>query len=123
MPELRAEFEKTAAEQEGVGPGGKEVTELRPPIPVNKGTAAVDWAGSVRALGRGATAIYIGDDRTDEDAFQALRAAAPDGAVTIRVADPESAESTFADFALTAPDQVREFLEALLAMRRPASVG
>src|SRR5438552_94431 len=83
-PELTAAGEKIAAELELVVTRGKEVIELRPPIPVNKGTAAVDWAGSVRALGRGATAIYIGDDRTDEDAFQALRAAAPDGAVTIR---------------------------------------
>jgi trehalose 6-phosphate phosphatase len=117
IPELTATVAAIASDLGLVMTRGKEVLELRPPIQVNKGTAAVEWATSVRALARGGVAIYIGDDRTDEDAFHALRVAAPEAAVTIRVGDPEVGETTSAEFALQAPDQVREFLDALLSVR------
>jgi trehalose 6-phosphate phosphatase len=117
IPVLTAAITDIATELGLVVTRGKEVLELRPPIQVNKGTAAVEWATSVRALDQGAAAIYIGDDRTDEDAFHALRAAAPHAAVTVRVGDPDVGETTFAEFRLSSPDQVREFLEALSAIR------
>jgi trehalose 6-phosphate phosphatase len=116
LPEITAAVTKVASEVELVLTRGKEMLELRPPIDVHKGTAAVEWAKSVGALASGAAAIYIGDDRTDEDAFKALRAAAPRAAVTIRVGEPEVGETTFAEFGLTSPDQVREFLNGLLAI-------
>lgn len=49
---------------------GKRVIEVRPPVDWTKGSA-VEWL--LRACGgpRG-TAIYLGDDRTDEDAFRAV---------------------------------------------------
>lgn len=62
---------------------GKDVLELRPDIPWNKGTAVewmlTRWFGSARPLP--ACVVYAGDDRTDEDVFEAL----PDPAVTIKV--------------------------------------
>jgi trehalose 6-phosphate phosphatase len=120
IPEITAAVTQVASELGLALTRGKEVLELRPPIEVNKGTAAIQWARSLNAFEPGSAAIYIGDDRTDEDAFHALRLATPD-AVTVRVGDPDGAETTFAEFALPSPDQVREFLEALAAIpRRPA---
>jgi trehalose-phosphatase len=96
---------------------GKEVLELRPPIAVNKGTAVVELAKRLGALDPDAAAIYIGDDRTDEDAFHALRAAAAHG-VALRVGHPEQGERTNAEFFVESPAQVSDFLHALAAIRR-----
>ena len=95
---------------------GKEVLELRPPLEVNKGTAAVIW---VKRLGLSASSsvLYIGDDRTDEDAFRELRAAFS-RAVTIRVGDPDHGETTAAEFRVETPAEVKDFLLALAALRR-----
>lgn len=50
---------------------GKKVFEVRPPLAWNKGKA-VRWL--IKRLGPGEYyPVYIGDDRTDEDAFRALR--------------------------------------------------
>src|SRR4051812_30709844 len=91
---------------------GKEVLELRPPMKINKGTASVLWT---KQLGANA-AVYIGDDRTDEDAFRDLRVEFP-RAVTIRVGDPDHGEETAAEFRLETPLEVREFLVAVAATR------
>ena len=95
---------------------GKEVLELRPPLEVNKGTAAVVW---VKRLGmsQSASVVYIGDDRTDEDAFRELRAAFPK-AVTIRVGDPDHGETTAAEFRVETTTEVKDFLVALAEYRR-----
>jgi trehalose 6-phosphate phosphatase len=117
IPEITAAVVKVASELGLVLTRGKEMLELRPPIQVHKGTAAIEWAKTVGALEPGGSALYIGDDRTDEDAFRALRAAAPHAAVTIRVGEPEPGETTFAEFGVGSPDEVRDFLNELLAIR------
>jgi trehalose-6-phosphatase len=61
--------------------------------------------------------LYIGDDRTDEDAFRELRAAFP-RAVTIRVGDPDHGETTSAEFRVETPSEVKDFLVGLIAHRR-----
>ncbi len=54
---------------------GRKIVEIRPPVQANKGTAIADL---VRAAGlRGA--LYLGDDRTDIDAFRALRRLTAEG--------------------------------------------
>jgi trehalose 6-phosphate phosphatase len=58
---------------------GREVLELRPPIAVDKGTAVRALLGDVDAR----AALYIGDDRTDADAWRALRAMRVDGAIEV----------------------------------------
>ena len=99
---------------------GKEVLELRPPLDVNKGTAAVLWVKRL-GLSSSASVLYIGDDRTDEDAFRELRAAFPK-AVTIRVGDPDHGETTLAELRLETPSEVKDFLVALAEYRRAGSL-
>jgi trehalose 6-phosphate phosphatase len=94
---------------------GKEVLELRPPLEVNKGTAAVLWVKRL-GLSSSASVLYVGDDRTDEDAFRELRAAFSK-AVTIRVGDPDHGETTEAEFRLETPAEVKDFLVALAEYR------
>jgi trehalose 6-phosphate phosphatase len=94
---------------------GKEVLEVRPPLDVNKGTAAVLWMKRL-GMSTAASVLYIGDDRTDEDAFRELREAFPK-AVTIRVGDPDHGETTSAEFRVETPAEVKEFLVALTSSR------
>jgi trehalose-phosphatase len=117
VPELTRLVTAIAADLGLVLTSGKEVLELRPPIRVDKGTAVVELAKRLDALDPEAAAIYIGDDRTDEDAFHALRDAARHG-VTLRVGHPDPGEQTNAEFFVDNPAQVSEFLHALVAIRR-----
>jgi trehalose-phosphatase len=103
---------------------GKMVAELRPPLDIDKGTASVDLARRVNAAHKGASILHAGDDRTDEDAFQALRSFNP-AAVTIRIGGDERGAPvpTHAEFVLDTPDDLRQFLEWLVARRsRDAAV-
>jgi len=81
-----------AAEARGHGlvpTAGREVLEVRPPVRVDKGTAVRDLLRDVGAR----VALYIGDDRTDADAWRALRRmrdeGSLDGAVAIAVTSAE----------------------------------
>ncbi len=95
---------------------GKEVLELRPPIDIDKGTAAVSLAARLRALASGASIFCAGDDRTDEDAFAALRAANP-LAVTVHVDSSSYKGQSVAEFRVSGTDEMRRLLEAILALR------
>lgn len=100
---------------------GKKVVELRPPVSIDKGTASVAFAERQGALREGASALYAGDDRTDEDAFRELRARSS-RAVTARIvaADDHRNAKTYAEFALASPDELRQALEWLAARRERA---
>lgn len=94
---------------------GKKIVELRPPVDVNKGTAVATLlrrAGVSEARG---AALYAGDDRTDEDAFRALRGTVPN-AITIRVAHG-SPLSTAAEFELDDPQELCDLLEWVATRR------
>jgi trehalose 6-phosphate phosphatase len=82
---------------------GKKVFEIVPRTKWHKG-AAVCWINA-RLAGPGVASIYIGDDRTDEDAFVLLP-----GEITIRVGH---AEDTAAKYHVEDPAQVGMFLEWL----------
>lgn len=94
---------------------GKMVFEVRPPARVDKGTAVLTLAARLHAMDEGASLLFIGDDRTDEDAFRALRLRLQ-RAVTVRVA-PDESTGTAAEFAVADPDEVLRFLEWLRAAR------
>jgi trehalose-phosphatase len=98
------------------GGWGRMVLEVRPPVQVNKGTAA-------RALLAGVDvtrAVYFGDDRTDTDAWRELRAMREERALS-HVAcilagsaevDPEVAR--MADAVVDGTEGVRDALRALV---------
>jgi trehalose 6-phosphate phosphatase len=95
---------------------GRKVLEVRPPIPLDKGRG-------VHGLLRDAdldTALYAGDDRTDLDAFAALRDCVEGGrlqhAVCVGVRSDETPVELEqgADLLVDGPRGVRGVLEALL---------
>ncbi len=83
---------------------GHKVWEIRPQVDWDKGQA-LRWIKDQLGY-REALVFYLGDDETDEDAFDALP-----GEVTIKVGDPMD---TCARFQVASPDDVREFLHWLL---------
>jgi len=110
------EIAQRAQEEGFVVHWGRKVLEVRPPVDLHKGLG-------VSALLRGAdigAALYVGDDTTDLDAFQALHAMARDGdletvlcvAVDSDEAPPELSRE--ADLVVDGPAGVRALLEALL---------
>lgn len=116
VPKLRETVEQLA---QGFGlrvTAGKMVLEVRPPARVDKGTAVLHLGAQLGGLSDGGSLVFVGDDRTDEDAFGALRLRSRD-AVTVRVTHGDDVR-TSAEFAVRDPAEVREFLEWLLASRR-----
>lgn len=78
---LLAQIASEALDMGLVPTPGREVLEVRPPIGVDKGTA-------VRALLRDSgvrVAMYIGDDRTDADAWRAIRAMSTEGSLDMAI--------------------------------------
>ena len=96
---------------------GKKVIELRPPVQIDKGTAALALARELGALSADASLLFAGDDVSDEDAFRALRERLSH-AVTVRVAGAEPDRPTAAEFTLPDTEAMRELLEWLVVLRR-----
>jgi len=93
---------------------GKKVLELQPDLDWHKGRA-VEWLLEVLGLNKGeALPLYLGDDLTDEDAFEVLR----DRGVGIVVRDEP--RPTAARYALENTAEVGSFL-GMLAAQRPAA--
>lgn len=98
---------------------GKKVLELRPRVEWHKG-AAVLWLldalqeayGTMDGLTPPLLPMYIGDDITDEDAFQALHSR-PGGCACVIVAEDPKARPTHAQMFLRNTDEVCTFLQAL----------
>ena len=112
VPDVRRTVQTLASELRLRTMDGKEIIEVRPPLDVDKGTAVVALAESLGALRAEASVLYAGDDRTDEDAFRALRTASS-RAVTIRVGD--NGAPTSAEFELRDPMAIGELLAWVLA--------
>lgn len=113
---LLAQIASEALDRGLVPTAGREVLEIRPPVSVDKGTA-------VRALlaDSGArAAIYIGDDRTDADAWSVLRAlraaGSLDATLGIAVASGEVSPAVreAADVEVAGPPGALEVLRDLL---------
>ena len=86
---------------------GKKVYELLPDIDWNKGKAVL-WLLETLELERGsALPIFIGDDRTDEDAFSALEKRG------VGVLVSEQPQVTAASYCLDNPEEVEHFLRVL----------
>ena len=87
---------------------GAVADEIRPRVDWDKG-AAVRWIRERMGMPN-ALSVYIGDDRTDEDAFAAIK----DG-ITIKVGEPTE---TAAGYYLPSPTEVERFLEWLATGER-----
>ncbi len=86
--------------------GGRKVVELRPDIDWDKGTAMAWIRDRVQQAGR-VLPIFIGDDLTDEDAFDAIRF---NGVGVVVRHDEDRGRPTAAQFTLNNPAEVCEFL-------------
>ncbi|CAK9146945.1 unnamed protein product [Ilex paraguariensis] len=93
---------------------GRKVLEVRPVIEWDKGKA-VEFLLESLGLSNSADvlAIYIGDDRTDEDAFKVLREGNRGYGILVSSAPKESN----AFFSLRDPSEVKEFLKSLVSWK------
>jgi trehalose-phosphatase len=92
---------------------GKKVYELLPDIDWNKGKAMLWLLETLGLEGGRALPIYIGDDRTDEDAFRAIEKRG----VAILVS--EQRQETAASHCLNNSEEVERFLGELNAHLPP----
>ncbi|KAH9294809.1 hypothetical protein KI387_038397, partial [Taxus chinensis] len=99
---------------------GKMVIEIRPPIKWDKGKA-LEFL--LESLGLGncndVLPLYIGDDRTDEDAFKVLRDRGQGYGILVSKAPKE----TSASFSLKEPSEVMQFLTRLVKWKQRMSKG
>ena len=116
----RAAIDAVAAKAEGAGlrtHWGRKVLEVRPPVRIDKGAGIASFLAGTDV----GVAMYVGDDRTDLDAFHALVQMADDGRISkaIRVgvrSDEGPSEITDeADLVVDGTAGVTELLAALAA--------
>jgi alpha,alpha-trehalase len=88
---------------------GKKVLEVKPRLEWDKGKAVLWLLTALGLDGPEVLPIYLGDDRTDEDAFAALRGRGLGILVTT------TPRPTRADYSLQDPDEVCAFLARLAA--------
>ncbi|OGO39716.1 MAG: trehalose-phosphatase, partial [Chloroflexi bacterium RBG_16_57_8] len=89
---------------------GKKILELRPNVDWDKGKALFALLEELYADSSKIVPMYIGDEVTDEDAFRAVR----DRGIGIVVG--KSRRRTLAHYRLGDTEEVRQLLEALVAM-------
>jgi trehalose-phosphatase len=95
---------------------GKKVYELLPDIDWDKGKAVL-WLLETLELEHGnALPIYIGDDRTDEDAFRALEKRG------VGILVSEQPQATAANYRLQDPDEVERFLREITDRLHPTEL-
>jgi trehalose 6-phosphate phosphatase len=91
---------------------GKMVYEIQPKLDWDKGKAVLHLLG-VLGFDDDQVPIYVGDDITDEDAFEAL-ACRGIGVIVASPDDPEAqSRTTAADFVLDSVQEVERFLDSL----------
>ncbi len=95
---------------------GKMVYEIQPKIDWDKGKAVLHLLKALGLDREDVMPIYLGDDITDEHAFEALAGATPRGIGIFvgRADDPEVAgRTTSADYVLYSVGEVERFLDTL----------
>jgi trehalose-phosphatase len=113
VPRIAQAVDRVAARHPRLRKGsGKKVWRLQPDIAWDKGRAVLLLLERLDLDRPQIMPIYIGDDLTDEDAFAALQ---PRG-VGIVVRGEDHARETAAQYALADYDDVRRFLELLIAL-------
>lgn len=104
---------------------GRKVLEVRPMVRWDKGKAleflltALGFDATATAGGGEVFPIYVGDDRTDEDAFRVLRARGQGAGILVS----RFAKETSASFTLRDPAEVKEFLRKLAGVNVNAAAS
>ncbi|XVF51684.1 hypothetical protein PTKIN_Ptkin04bG0204300 [Pterospermum kingtungense] len=94
---------------------GRKVLEIRPVIDWNKGKAVEFLLESLGLSDRDdVLPIYIGDDKTDEDAFKVLREENKGYGILVSAVPKESK----ALYSVRDPSQVKKFLKALVRWKK-----
>lgn len=115
----RAAVEAVAARAQALGfraHWGRKVLEVRPPVQFDKGVGVASLLDGLDLD----TAMYVGDDLTDVDAFRSIVQLAEEGriarAIRIGVRSPEAPEEILsqADLLVDGPAGVHELLSLLL---------
>ncbi|HEY1277844.1 MAG TPA: trehalose-phosphatase [Thermoleophilaceae bacterium] len=92
---------------------GKKVYEIQPKLDWDKGKAVLYLLEALGLDGDDVVPFYVGDDITDEDAFEALDSRGI-GVLVGDASDPELAgRTTAADYVLASTDEVERFLHGL----------
>jgi trehalose 6-phosphate phosphatase len=116
----RSAIDAIAAQAEQTGlrtHWGRKVLEIRPPVRMDKGAGIIAFLKDEDVR----TALYVGDDMTDIDAFRGLTQLVEEGklrtALRIGVRSDEGPAEIAdeADLVVDGPEGAREVLEALLA--------
>jgi trehalose-phosphatase len=89
---------------------GKKVVELLPRMDWDKGKALKWLLDALHLEEPNVVPLYLGDDRTDEDAFSALQH------VGLGIVVGHGLRPTIAHYRLESPNEVAEFLRSLIAM-------
>ena len=89
---------------------GKMVFELLPRLDWHKGKAVLHILDTLRLPAAEVLPVYIGDDRTDEDAFAALAGRG------VGILVSEAPRQTAAYYTLRNPDEVHRFLQRLVGL-------
>ncbi|KAF6162636.1 hypothetical protein GIB67_003182 [Kingdonia uniflora] len=94
---------------------GRMVLEIRPTIKWDKGKAVEFLLESLGfANGNNVLPLYIGDDRTDEDAFKVLRKRGQGFGILVS----KNPKDTSASYSLQEPAEVMDFLHRLVEWKR-----
>ncbi|GAB2283430.1 hypothetical protein Dimus_017945 [Dionaea muscipula] len=97
---------------------GRKVLEIRPIIKWDKGNALEFLLQSLGfSESNNVFPVYIGDDRTDEDAFKVLK----DRGQGFGIVVSKVPKQTLASYHLREPSEVMEFLERLVKWKRLSS--
>ena len=116
LPELEPRVDEVAGHySEIVKTTGKKIFELRPKADWNKGKALLYLLDKLHLDESRTVPLYIGDDPTDEDVFQAVA----DRGIGILVSDGE--QPTAASYVVRDPDEVVIFLGELVKLAEKES--
>lgn len=91
---------------------GRKVVELRPDVDWDKGRT-LNWIAGQISDDRRVLPIFLGDDLTDEDGFDAVH---DDGLGVVVRHDEDGDRATNARFSLDDPDHVRQFIDRLIEL-------
>jgi trehalose-phosphatase len=118
VPDVAAVVERVAARHTGLRvTGGKRVLELRPSVAWDKGRAVIRLLELMGESGDDVVPVYVGDDLTDEDAFEALR----DQGLGVAVRGENDERASAAHVSLASPSEVPELLARLAAAAADAA--